>query len=332
MLFILALLSALVLPLLTASPNTNTTLIYQFSNGTWIENIAVRHNNALLLTLLTTPDLHILDPTVSKPSPTLLYKFPNATALFGIVEYAPDVFAIAAGTYSLSAGVTPHSFSIWSVDFSRSALDRQGKPTISLLAPIPQASFINGMSTLATDPRVLLLGDLTGGQIFTFDTRTRKTCLVVPPSNPLVAAMPSSFGTVGVDGLHIRGHDLYVTNTGSGVLGKLAINTDGTPQADAQADVLARAADGTNWDDFAVDGQGTVFAVTSSGNTVVRIVEGREQEVIAGRKDSMKINQPTAVAFSRGEIEGEKLFVVTGGGALAPGNEVAGGQVLVVGL
>jgi hypothetical protein len=106
MLSLVALLSALVLPLLAASSNPNTTLIYQFPNGTWIENIAVRYNNALLLTLLTMPDLYNLDPTSSKPSLTLLYTFPNATALFGIAEYAPDVLGIAAGTYLFLASVT----------------------------------------------------------------------------------------------------------------------------------------------------------------------------------------------------------------------------------
>lgn len=330
-----------ILPILAAGPSQlainplkKTTLLYQFPNGTWIENVAVRSTNSLLLTLVTTPDLYALDPSSPNPQPELLHTFHNATALFGIAEYAPDIFAVVAGNYSLPGSMTEGSFALYKVDFSSEecAKNPGAKPRVSLLAPVPEAASINGICTLSTAGGKLLLADITRGQVFSFDPHTRKTVLVVPPTNPLVKVASSAFGTVGVDGLRTFDDHLYAANLGTGILGKLAINADGTPQAGSELIVIARAADGTNWDDLVVDDVGTVYAVTSSGNTVVRVRPGGEQEVIAGHPDSMEIDEPTAVALSRGDMKNEKLFVVTGGGALAPGNEIVGGQVLAVDL
>ncbi|KAF2113496.1 hypothetical protein BDV96DRAFT_495882 [Lophiotrema nucula] len=310
-----------------------TRLLYQFPNGTWVENIAVRRNNQLLLTLLTTPDLYALDPLTPDPQHKLIHTFSNATAVFGIAEYAPDIFAVAVGNYSSSSGVTEGSFAMYRVDFSDDcANSTDAKPAVSLIAPVPEAGFINGVCTLSSEAGVLLLGDISRGQVFRFDPQTGVSSLVAPPTNPLVMVGNSTFDIVGVDGLRTLGHFLYAANVGTGVLGKLAINSDGSPQPGAELIVIARADNGTGWDDFALDEEGTVYAVTSSGNTVVRILPGVEQVVIAGDPNSTEIDEPTSAALSRGAIKDKKLFVVTGGGALAPGSEIVGGQVLAIDL
>ncbi|KAF1958310.1 hypothetical protein CC80DRAFT_546551 [Byssothecium circinans] len=320
----------LTLSAITTAQTHNTTLLHQFPNGTWVENIAVRHNNQLLLSLLTSPDLYILDPSTPNPEPTLLHTFANATAVFGIAEYSPDVFAVSVGNYSFTSGSIAGSYAIYRVDFTACTDDSRLNPRISLIAPVPDAVSINGICTLPSEPSTLLLGDITKGQIFRFDTHTGESTVVVPPTHPLTAIADSAFGPAGVDGIHILGDFLYAANVGTGVFGKLAITSQGTPVPGTDPVIIAHAANGTNWDDFALDGRGNAYAVTSSGNTVVKISPEGKQTVIAGRLDSMEIAEPTSVVLSRGE---ERLFVVTGGGLFAPVNgKVVGGQVIAIDL
>lgn len=73
--------------------------VWQFPNGTWAENIAVRSNGQLLVTILSSPELYEVDP-FGLETPQLLQRFPNATGLLGIVELKEDVFAVVAGNYS----------------------------------------------------------------------------------------------------------------------------------------------------------------------------------------------------------------------------------------
>lgn len=88
--------------------------IFQFSsNGTWIENIAVRANGDLLVTLmLPDPQLYLISsPWSPSPTASLLYTFPNMTGLFGIAETSPDVFVLAGGGFNSGtvAGIQGHS-------------------------------------------------------------------------------------------------------------------------------------------------------------------------------------------------------------------------------
>jgi hypothetical protein len=331
----------LALSVLTATlegmPNTfskNTTLLYQFPNGTWIENIAVRSNNQLLLTLLSTPDLYAFDPSMPNSKPALIHTFSNATAVFGIAEYEPDVFAVSVGNYTFRAGATYGTFAMYKVDFSTCADNSTAKPSVSLIAPVPQAGLINGICALPNDPGALLLGDINKGQVYRLDTHTAEVSIAIPPTNPLVAIANGTFGNVGVNGIHPLGHFLYALNTGSGVYGKITITSEGTPVPGTHPVIISHAANGTNWDDFALDRHGNAYAVTSSGNTVVKITPDGKQILLAGHANSTEIAEPTSAALSRGDIDEKKLYVVTGGGALGPinGAEIVGGQVVAIDL
>jgi hypothetical protein len=65
--------------------------------GLFLENIAVRPSSAkLLLTSILSPTFHTLDPTAANATLDEVYTFPNPTALAGIAEYRPEVYAVVA--------------------------------------------------------------------------------------------------------------------------------------------------------------------------------------------------------------------------------------------
>ena len=63
--------------------------VWQFPNDTWIENLAVRPNGHLLVTMLNTPELYQVDP-LDPGEPALIHKFPRALGLLGIAEVEHD--------------------------------------------------------------------------------------------------------------------------------------------------------------------------------------------------------------------------------------------------
>ena len=45
------------------------TLMFEFPNGTWLENLAVRPSGSIITTILTAPELYLLQPNPRNPKP-----------------------------------------------------------------------------------------------------------------------------------------------------------------------------------------------------------------------------------------------------------------------
>lgn len=169
------------------------------------------------------------------------------------------------------------------------------------------------------------------------DISTGATSIAVPSTNSLVSvATHPLYGTGGVDGIHVHDNYLYAANVGRATFGKLRINNDGSPAPGSEPVILQRAGDGENEDDFAIDEKGNSYVVTGTGNTVVKVRPDGSQSVVGGSKESGDLAEPTSCALERVKKGGNgkrRLFVVTGGGLLAPvGGEVVGGQVVSIEL
>lgn len=76
-----------------------------FPNGTWVENIAVRWNGHLLVTLLNRPEVWEVEPLSGHSE--LVYSFPEATGTLGIAEIEHDIFAVNVGNSTLPATGVP---------------------------------------------------------------------------------------------------------------------------------------------------------------------------------------------------------------------------------
>ncbi|KAB5525513.1 hypothetical protein GE09DRAFT_1257173 [Coniochaeta sp. 2T2.1] len=267
----------------------------QFPNNTWVENIAIRSNGQLLVTLFTSPDVYQIDPFPKHPvPPKLVAHFPDALGLLGITEIKEDVFAIAKGIFDPSGDLTPGSFLVWKADF------RGGRemPTLSRIADVPDTTIINGMTLVKKGGRILLLADSLAGVVWRLNLDTLKYDIVLndTTTRPNGALAEGGFG---VDGVRCRDGFLFFTNTNLGFF-RVRIRDDGTV-----VERVERMAGFSGADDFDFDDRADAAT----------LLEGT-----------------TGVMFGRTKYDRSTLYVTTNGGfeEAVPGEPIPGGRVLAI--
>ena len=298
-----------------------TRLIYEFPNGTWVENLAVRSSGSILMTIITSPDLYMINPLCSQPTPVHLHHFDSALLLLGITETNPDTFHLVAANGTRGSPLpAPGSNRIYKVSF----LPNSDIPHISLAATLPEAGFLNGLTTL--NPTTVLAADYQKGVVWAINVVTGHSRVVL--NDPLMAP-GGSLTTLGINGVRLHGNTLYFTNSAQGLLAKIDTNADGT--AAGKATVVARSSNGSFYDDFALDWRGDAFLATGGGNSIEEIGRGK-QVIVAGNVNSTEIAEPTSAQFGRTSADREVLYVTTGGGLAIPvnGDEIVGGQLVAV--
>ena len=294
--------------------------IYQFPNSSFtdIENIAVRSNGQLLLNLITQPSTYYLDPWESVPIARHLYTFPNGSSMVGIAEYAPDVFAVVVGNYSISTfkGV-PGSFAIWSIDIRSPVM-----PVVKKITAIPETHALNGMTAVKGSPGLVLIADSALGVVFSLNTTTGiyKTAI----KDPLLA--PTASFPLGINGLHALKNTLYFTNSALGLYGKVGITREGL--ATGNASVITRSFTGNIFDDFALDGQGSAY-IANHQNSVTEVTKWGGQLIVAGGGNSTQFIEPTSTRFGRGSCEEECTLYVVGAG-MKSNTTIISGQVVAI--
>ncbi|CAH0026951.1 unnamed protein product [Clonostachys rhizophaga] len=311
--------------------------------GSWLENLAVRPNGDLLVTMMV-PDstlYHVQSPGSANAQLVPLYKFPNATGLVGITELGNDRFAV--NMHNFSSFVTPvaDTGAVWEISFSNTHKDDF---TARKVTVIKGAGFLNGMTPFTTknnkSPKCkaetsLIVADSYAGVIRRVDlsTGTYETILDAPELKP---GADSPFG---VNGVHVRGDHLYFTNTALRALYRIAIDSSGFPLKNAAVEVLLSLPDIAIIDDFAFDKKGNIWAAASSNNTVLVIYKnGGSKEYstyksAAGEITSLALGGVTATAFGKGG-DSHTLFASTSGASAFPVNGTATepGKVVAVDL
>ncbi|GKT51439.1 uncharacterized protein ColSpa_11620 [Colletotrichum spaethianum] len=288
--------------------HVNARTIYQFQGHTRAENIAVRKNGNLLITLSDRPELYEVDP-FNPSSPKLIHHFAGYSGLAGITETTPDVFLVNAGNITFGPiRPVPKSFSVWKLDLSCA-----DGATVSKVTDMPEASYLNGLTTLDSRAGVVLTGDCTSGRVFRLDTNTGNYTVAL--DNALLQPPPNATLPIGINGIRMFRDHLYFTNTFKGIYARVPVDLV-TGEAKGPYEVL-----GTNVtaDDLAVKA-GVGYLAGSIGNVIIKIKTGKESEVIAGNLNSTEVAGATAVAFGRTKKDKEVLYVVTSGTEVSPVN------------
>ena len=299
-----------------------TQQIYQFPNGTFVENLAVRPDGSIIVTLATSPEIYLIQPNMNNPNPKLLHRFEGSTSTLGIAEVAPDSFVVGLSNVSGPGQTVPGSSQLWSVTFPRRNVD---KARVSLVAKLPDVLAPNGIVPINKDR--VLVADSAKGLVFVVDLESGKSRVAI--TDPLLNTTPQL--PVGVNGLKLDGNTLHFTTSAQNLLGKVEINLKTGAALGAAVKIVNGLPPAVGYDDFALR-KNEAFVTSAAGNFVERVdMKTKEQTIIAGRIDSTEIAEPTAAAFGRNGKE-DILFVTTGGGLFFPvnGNEIVGGQLVAV--
>ncbi|KAF2014026.1 calcium-dependent phosphotriesterase [Aaosphaeria arxii CBS 175.79] len=284
-------------------------LVYQFEeNNNWIENIAVRSNGDLLLSMLTSPDVYLLSgPQTDSPKLTLLHHFDTLTGLLGITEAQPDDFIVVGGNFSGIGVAIPRTSSVWLMSLGR----------VSKVVDIPEIDFANGMAALPWNRDIVLVSDSSNGQIFRLDTKKGTYEVVI--DIPEMHVTPDAKLPIGVNGVRIKGHTLYWSNSARKTLFKARLDESGAIASGAKVETIATL-DVAFIDDISVDEYDNIWAVTNLDNRLIVVTPDGKSTVVEGAVDSLAVAGDTASSFGRTPEDSEILYVVTGGGLGAPVN------------
>ena len=301
--------------------------VYQFPNGTWLENLAVRANGQLLVSFLTAPDLYQIDPSsTTEAPPVLIHRFPG-TGTLGIAEIDKDVFAVAAGNVTVTATI-PGTYSVWKVDMRTFDAPSGSPATVAKIADIPEAQILNGATLLDQGSGIVLFADSIGGIVWGLDTRTGEYAKVLDDPLMKPGAGPTS---IGINGIRARNGSVYFTNSAQIVLARVPVHVANGTAAGA-FEVVARP-NASFVDDFALRPKdNAAFVATNHDNSLLEVYTAGEKagmsRVVEGRVDSTAFAGTTAAAFGRMASDRGVLYVTTSGAV--NGSFVEGARVLAV--
>ena len=296
-------------------------IVYDFPEGTWIENLAVRQNGHIVVTEVTKPRIYQVDPSGSR-KPVLIHEFQGEKSILGITEGAQDVFYVASGNFVLKGFQILGPGSIYKVDLRHFSQDKKDSAKVSKITTVSQAKFLNGLAYLGGKSSLLLAADTAGGAIYSINVDNGDTRVAI--SN--TALQPFGPTGSGVNGIKLYNNFLYFTNTGQQTLVKVPINGEG--EAAGEFTVLAQGGI-FQPDDFALDAQGDAYVATFLSNQeglafVPR--EGGPAIRITGAAG------PTSAAFGRTN-DRNVVYLTTSGGANAyqsDGPVTVSGKVLKI--
>jgi hypothetical protein len=296
----------------------NVSRVYQFPEGTWIENFCVRSNGNLVLSRYDTAEVYELDPLAQNPTPELLYSFvkKGATGVAGCAETSPDVFVVIVQT-PVPRSILSYKFAVWSIEFSST---EEPKFT-QIVSDVPGARFLNGLAS--PSPSAIMITDTLAGVIHHVDLHNS------------VVSIPIKDAGIGVNGIRARGNFVYTSNLITGAFRKIPIDIT-TGASTGPAVIVAQDAKLLGSDDFALGNSGDeAFICNFVLNQVLRVDREGHVDVVAGSVGSQIVPAPTAARFGRANADERTLYVTTSGNVILPVPFVGlggGGQVIAVRL
>jgi hypothetical protein len=301
-------------------PAVTLTPVAYFPEKYFLENLAVRADGSVLITVLSSKELWWVPPfTGAGPvEPVLVHTFEQMP--MGIVEFEPEVFIVA-----ISDGYTTHESHLARIDLNGWTPGDPVSPDI-IFTFDDRVRWLNGACLLG--PRVMAIADCIVGLIWRADLgdgarsakariwRAHDTMTWDPDSGVPPPPQP------GVNGVRYgpRTGYLYYTSTAQKVFMRVPVDkaTLG-PAGDAE---FVAAVD--NADDFCIDEDaGFAYVARHRANTLDRVPleprHGSEVRHIAGDPFDPVLIGPSSAFWGRGTGDhGRVAYVTTDGGTAAP--------------
>jgi hypothetical protein len=301
-----------------AARKVQLSIAAEFPVHFFLENIAVRHDNSMLISVVTQKQLYFLPPPREGGAlkPTLLHTFGELAT--GIAELEPDVFVVLT-----TNAYTTHETYLHRLDLRDWTPGSPVSPELILTLP-KEVLALNGCCALS--PKTILAADSFGGAIWRIDFRDEGLAPqarlwlqhesmahvkdnLPPPPQP------------GISGLRYsarRGY-AYYTTTGQ----KLFMRVRVDPVTFSSAGEPEQIAAGGMYDDFCIDDdRGVAYLTVHRENRIdqVPLEPGRgDVRALAGEPSNDILLGPSSAAWSRAPSEtGRVVYVTTDGGQTAP--------------
>ena len=285
----------------------------------FLENLAVRRDNSILVTVANHHELWFVPPASEEQTVTPILLFTFAEVACGITEVEPDVFYIATGNF-----YTTHEAYLHRLDLRNWRVGASVDPEMVLQLP-PAARGLNGSCLIA--PGVLLIADSFAGLIWRID---------LPSSGGTpMARVWTKHGSMGyypgqlkpeqpgVNGVRFaeKTNHLYYTATAKKLFMRIPVDPETHDPAGEPELVVA----GRMGDDFCIDEDaGVIYLATHRQNTIDRVSMNPAEnsgftQSVAGDPFNEELIGPSSGAWSRNTGEyGKVAFFLTDGGTASP--------------
>ncbi|RAQ41933.1 hypothetical protein AFGD_000945 [Aspergillus flavus] len=279
---------------------------YDFLSGR--ENIAVRSTGNVLVTaynLAQLWEINLFNGTNSHHA-RLVHQFQNPGTITGITEIDQDIF------------VTIASNSLWKVDLSTT------EPVVNPINITIPAGTLNGMATL--NDSSLAISDSSLGLIWRVDIEQGTYDIMIRDNT--TAASTALGPNLGVNGIRILDGYLYYGNSPQRSFYRVRVNESGNTVGQ-----LETIAQGVLADDFAVTSSGAYLAGLTD-NFITKVSLNGEAHVVAGSRNSTAVMTATSAAVGRTRMDGNVLYITTGGETQEPVNNTdhKGGKIVALKL
>jgi alkylhydroperoxidase family enzyme len=295
------------------------TLVASFPPNSFLENLAIRSDHSVLVTVANKQELWYVPPTTGAlpVHPSLLFKFGEVT--MGIVETEPDIFHILTGN-----GYTTHESYLHRLDLHGWSPGAPVHP--ELVAQFPQAARApNGVCLIA--PGVMLVADCFASLIWRVDLPPGggKPTFRVWLRHDSMGYYPGQMKPEqpGVNGVRYaaKSNYLYYTATAKKLFMRISVDPDTLEPTDEPELVVA----GRMGDDFCIDEDaGVAYLTTHRQNTIDRVSlepaknSGFTQSIIGDPFDEHLIG-PSSAAWGRAPGDyGRLAYFITDGGTASP--------------
>jgi hypothetical protein len=301
------------------APQARLVTVAQFPTQYFLENLAVRGDNSVLINVANQKELWYVPPADGdqQVEPIRLHTYKENGA--GIVEIEPDVFLLFTGNV-----YTTHESFLHRLDLRHW---KPGTPIApELVCQFPErARGVNGACLLG--PRVVLVADLFASLIWRLDLPANggQPSFKVWLEHESMGYFPGKMKPEqpGVNGVRyaVKTNYLYYTATAKKLFMRVKVNPETLEPADSPELVVA----GRMGDDFLIDEDAEVIYLTTHRQNTIDLVSmdpglnsGFTQS-IAGDPYTEEMIGPSAGAWRRGPNDlGRVAYFITDGGTASP--------------
>ena len=242
------------------------TTIALFPVKSFLENLAVRSDNSVLVTSMNDKELFYVSPSsgAAPVEPVLLHRFDQPTT--GLVEVEPDLFLV-----STSNLYTTHESYLQRLDL-RDWQPGTPAPMETVFRFPDTAQWLNGRCLLA--PGVVLIADCFAGLIWRLDVQpgTRDMQARVWLAHGSMGYFPGKLRPeqLGVNGVRYAARPRYLYSTSTAKKLLMRVPVEPTTFEPAGAPELVAA--GRMGDDYCIDEDvGVIYLATHRQNTIDRV-------------------------------------------------------------